>query len=74
MDAPSTALRRPLADLETPALLLDTPRLQANLLRMAQRMAALGVRLRPHVKTAKCLPVAAATDAANLAAGVPGAA
>jgi len=74
MDAPSTALRRPLADLETPALLLDTPRLQANLRRMAQRMAALGVRLRPHVKTAKCLPVAAATDAANLAAGVPGAA
>lgn len=74
MDAPSTALRRPLADLETPALLLDAPRLQANLRRMAQRMAALGVRLRPHVKTAKCLPVAAATDAANLAAGVPGAA
>ncbi|HNG80806.1 MAG TPA: alanine racemase, partial [Burkholderiaceae bacterium] len=63
-----------LTDLETPALLLDEPRLQANLARMAQRMAALGVRLRPHVKTAKCLPVAAATDAANLAAGLPGAA
>lgn len=72
--APPAALPAALADLETPALLLDAPRLQANLRRMAQRMAALGVRLRPHVKTAKCLPVAAATDAANLAAGVPGAA
>jgi D-serine deaminase-like pyridoxal phosphate-dependent protein len=65
---------RDLAGLETPALLLDAPRLQANLRRMAERMAALGVRLRPHVKTAKCLPVAEATDAANRAAGVPGAA
>lgn len=65
---------RALAELETPALLLDEPRLRANLQRMAARMAQLGVRLRPHVKTAKCLPVAAATDAANLAAGVPGAA
>ncbi|BDI07286.1 alanine racemase [Sphaerotilus microaerophilus] len=73
-NAPLTRpLTRPLADLETPALLLDEPRLQANLQRMAARMAQLGVRLRPHVKTAKCLPVAAATDSANLAAGVPGA-
>lgn len=64
---------RDLAGLETPALLLDAPRLQANLRRMAERMAELGVRLRPHVKTAKCLPVADATDAANRAAGVPGA-
>lgn len=63
-----------LADLETPALLLDEPRLQANLRRVATRMAQLGVRLRPHVKTAKCLEVARATDAANVAARVPGAA
>jgi D-serine deaminase-like pyridoxal phosphate-dependent protein len=62
-----------LADLETPALLLDEPRLQANLRRMAERMALLGVQLRPHVKTAKCLEVARATDGANRAAGVPGA-
>lgn len=72
MDPTPLAPSRPLTDLETPALLLDEPRLQANLARMALRMAALGVRLRPHVKTAKCLAVAQATDAANRAAGVPG--
>lgn len=48
--------------LETPALLLDEPRLHANLRRMQVRMAQLGVRLRAHVKTAKCLEVARATD------------
>jgi D-serine deaminase-like pyridoxal phosphate-dependent protein len=47
----------PLAELETPALLLDAGRMQANIARMNARAAALGVRLRPHVKTAKCLPV-----------------
>lgn len=38
----------------TPALLLDLDILERNLARMAQRAAALGVRLRPHVKTHKC--------------------
>jgi D-serine deaminase-like pyridoxal phosphate-dependent protein len=52
----------PLHQLETPALLLDEPRLHANLRRMQVRMEQLGVRLRPHVKTAKCLEVARATD------------
>lgn len=69
----AATVNRRLADLETPALLLDEARLQANLRRMAERMAGLGVRLRPHVKTAKCLPVAQATDLANRAAGVTGA-
>lgn len=63
-----------LGTIETPALLLDAARLQHNLQRMARQMAALGVRLRPHVKTAKCLEVAQACDRASLAAGVPGAA
>lgn len=45
-------------DLDTPAALIDQARLQHNVLRMQQRMAALGVRLRPHVKTAKCVAVA----------------
>lgn len=48
--------------LETPALLLDAPRLHANIARMKTRTAALGVTLRPHVKTAKCIEVARATD------------
>ena len=46
-----------LADLDTPAALIDVPRMQANITRMQCRMDALGVKFRPHVKTSKCLPV-----------------
>jgi threo-3-hydroxy-D-aspartate ammonia-lyase len=45
-------------DLPTPALLLDQDRLEANLTGMAARAEALGVRLRPHLKTHKCVEVA----------------
>lgn len=44
--------------LPTPALLLDLDRLEANLSRMAARARRLGVTLRPHVKTHKCIEVA----------------
>ena len=47
-----------IADLPTPALLLHADRLDANLRRMAERARALGVRLRPHLKTHKCVEVA----------------
>jgi len=47
-----------IADLQTPALLLDQARLERNLKRMAARAAALGVALRPHMKTAKSVDVA----------------
>lgn len=43
--------------LPTPSLLLDTDVMQANIKRMDQRLADVGVRARPHVKTAKSLPV-----------------
>jgi len=46
-----------LATLETPALLLDAARMAANIARLRARLQALGVAARPHVKTAKCLPV-----------------
>ncbi len=46
------------ADLATPALLLDLDRLEANLVAMAERCRRLGVRLRPHVKTHKCVEIA----------------
>ena len=46
-----------LQTLVTPALLLDRDRLDANLARLAVRLKALGVPLRPHVKTAKSIPV-----------------
>ena len=47
-----------LSPLPTPAALLDATRLQHNLKHMQARMDALGVRLRPHVKTAKSVEVA----------------
>src|SRR3954471_8381421 len=47
-----------LTDLITPAALIDEARMAANIVRMQARMQALGVRLRPHVKTSKCIEVA----------------
>ena len=57
-----------LAELDTPAALIDLSRMQRNIARMQARMDALGVRFRPHVKTSKCTPVAQA----QLAAGAQG--
>lgn len=48
------------AEIETPALILDEARLNANTARMRARCEALGVTLRPHLKTAKSLDVAVA--------------
>jgi len=52
-------------DLNTPAALIDIERMQHNIAHMQQRMDMLGVRFRPHVKTAKSLPVAQAQIAAG---------
>ncbi|AKC72516.1 DSD1 family PLP-dependent enzyme [Pandoraea oxalativorans] len=49
-----------LQTLETPAAVIDVPRMQHNIRRMQSRMDALGVRFRPHVKTSKCMEVAQA--------------
>lgn len=49
---------RHLEGIPTPALLLDLDVLEANLARMAARCRDLGVRLRPHIKTHKCIEVA----------------
>ncbi|SIS08265.1 DSD1 family PLP-dependent enzyme [Pseudomonas sp. A214] len=51
--------------LDTPVALIDVPRMQRNIQRMQQRMDTLGVRLRPHIKTSKCLPVIQAQIAAG---------
>jgi D-serine deaminase-like pyridoxal phosphate-dependent protein len=52
-------LHRPetILDLPTPALILDRRKLQANAERMRERVKALGVTLRPHVKTSKSIDV-----------------
>jgi D-serine deaminase-like pyridoxal phosphate-dependent protein len=46
-----------LETLETPALLLDADKLDANCRRMRERLQSHGVVLRPHVKTAKSIEV-----------------
>jgi D-serine deaminase-like pyridoxal phosphate-dependent protein len=53
----TTMSRMPIADLATPAALVDIVRMQRNIDTMQQRMNTLGVALRPHVKTSKCVEV-----------------
>jgi D-serine deaminase-like pyridoxal phosphate-dependent protein len=58
-----------LAELETPALLVDLDALEANLAEMAAVAARAGVRLRPHTKTHKSPEIAHMQVAAG-AAGI----
>ena len=46
-----------LEKIDTPALLLDAEKMEANCTRMRERLAGHGVALRPHVKTAKNVEV-----------------
>lgn len=52
-----------LSDLETPALLLDRARMDANIARMNAAVALHDVALRPHAKTAKCAEIVRAMTA-----------
>lgn len=47
-----------LDDLCTPALVIDLDKLEANIERMAEKCHQLGVSLRPHIKTHKCVEIA----------------
>ncbi|HEX8423099.1 MAG TPA: alanine racemase [Pyrinomonadaceae bacterium] len=47
-----------LAELPTPALLLDVARVRRNAERMSARVKSMGARLRPHIKTHKCVQIA----------------
>lgn len=47
-----------LSDLATPCALVELDVLERNVARMSERMTSLGVRLRPHVKTHKCVEAA----------------
>jgi len=58
----------PLADVPTPALLLDEDALNRNIARMADFLGARGKGFRPHAKTHKCPQVAQR----QLAAGAVG--
>ena len=57
-----------LEPLNTPAALIDLARMQRNIALMQGRARQLGVALRPHVKTSKCMEV----TAAQIAAGAQG--
>jgi D-serine deaminase-like pyridoxal phosphate-dependent protein len=50
-------------DLPTPALLVDLDVLERNLRRMKERADGLGVTLRPHLKTHKCVEIGKAQQA-----------
>ncbi|MBU0826599.1 MAG: DSD1 family PLP-dependent enzyme [Gammaproteobacteria bacterium] len=67
-EATANHLGTPLAQIDTPAALIELPRMQRNIARMQERMNALGVRFRPHAKTAKC----PAVTQAQIAAGAQG--
>jgi D-serine deaminase-like pyridoxal phosphate-dependent protein len=54
-----------LDQIDTPAALIDIPRMQQNIARMQGHMNALGVSFRPHVKTTKCIDVVRAQIAAG---------
>ena len=54
-----------LCELDTPALILDRSRLEANIAAMSARMTGHGVDLRPHLKTAKSADVARLATAAH---------
>ena len=56
-------------DLNTPSLLLRRQVLEANCARMTARAAALGVALRPHLKTAKAAEVARVATAGQESSG-----
>lgn len=69
------AIRQALPGLETPCVLVDKARLAANIVTMADLAKANGLALRPHVKTHKCLEIAAllmAHGAVGLTASKPG--
>jgi D-serine deaminase-like pyridoxal phosphate-dependent protein len=54
-----------LADAPTPSLVLDRVRLERNTARMTAHVAARGLRLRPHLKTAKSIDAAKFALAGN---------
>jgi len=45
-------------DVDTPALILDLERFEANLARLTGAVQGRGVRVRPHAKSHKCVEIA----------------
>lgn len=47
-----------LETIQTPALILDVERVRRNAARIGRRVTDMGARLRPHIKTHKCIEIA----------------
>src|SRR5438270_12616364 len=58
MEESMSIIGRAAADVDTPALIVELDRLEANIRRYAAIAAKAGVRLRPHIKTHKTLEIA----------------
>ncbi len=58
------------AELPTPCLLLDEAKLNCNVARLEERARALGVALRPHMKTGKSVEVARSVTGEDLSAPI----
>src|SRR5437667_184343 len=54
MNPPPAEIGASVAEIDTPALIVDLDALDRNMTKMAQAARATGVRLRPHAKTHKC--------------------
>ncbi|MFF4035019.1 DSD1 family PLP-dependent enzyme [Streptomyces sviceus] len=65
VQTPAGAVVRTLADPDTPFAVVDVHKVRRNVERLAVRAERLGVTLRPHVKTAKSLDVAALLHAGD---------
>jgi 3-hydroxy-D-aspartate aldolase len=68
MNIPPAQIGAPLADIDTPALIVDLDAFERNLQKMAAFARAAGVRMRPHAKTHKC-PIIARKQVAAGAVG-----
>jgi D-serine deaminase-like pyridoxal phosphate-dependent protein len=66
---PPAEIGMSLAEVDTPALVVDLDAFERNLSRLAERVRPSGMRLRPHAKTHKC-PVIALRQVALGAVGV----
>jgi len=51
-------MNSPIQSLKTPSAILDIARVRSNAARMSAIASKLGVRLRPHIKTHKCIEIA----------------
>ena len=57
-NCPPATIGAPLADVDTPALLLELDAFEANLKRLAESLVGRAVKVRPHAKSHKCPQIA----------------